>query len=134
MKCFRHHPIDAVGICANCGRALCSDCIPTSTASRVACSSDCASELAANTRALRLLLEKSTQSARASAFYCYLTGGLSAAAAVAAWFMLPSPFLIYFTGGCALALFAAGFWHGRVAGKDHSSGRSYDQKKEDLPR
>ena len=36
-------------------------------------------------------------------------------AAVAAWFMLPSPFLIFFTAGAALVLFAAGFWYGRGA-------------------
>ena len=69
-----------------------------------------------------MLLDKTAQSARASALYCYLTAGLSAGAAVAAWFMLPSPFLIYFTAACALALFAAGFWHGRVARK-HSVDR-----------
>jgi hypothetical protein len=40
---------------------------------------------------------------------------LSAGAAVAAWFMLPSPFLIFFTAGAALVLFAAGVWYGRGA-------------------
>jgi hypothetical protein len=115
MKCFNHNVNDAVAVCANCGRALCRDCVPASPAGRLTCTAECAAEIIAHSRALQLLLEKSEQSARASAFYCYLTGGLSAAAAVAAWYMLPSPFLIYFTGGCALALFAAGFWHSRVA-------------------
>jgi hypothetical protein len=27
--------------------------------------------------------------------------------------MLPSPFLILFTGGCAVVLIASGIWHGR---------------------
>jgi hypothetical protein len=115
MKCFKHNSTDAIAVCANCGRALCLQCIPSSTAGRLTCSTECTAEITGNSKALHLLLEKSQQSARASAFYCYLTGGLSAAAAVAAWFMLPSPFLIYFTGGCAGALFAAGFWHSRVA-------------------
>ena len=122
MKCFKHNLQDAVAVCAWCGRALCVECIPKDSAGRIACSTDCAAALAANTKAIQLLLDKSTQSAQASAFYCYLTGGLSAAAAVAAWFMLPSPFLICFTASCALALFAAGFWHGRVARK-HTDGR-----------
>jgi hypothetical protein len=122
MKCFKHHPVDAVAVCANCGRALCADCVPSSSKGRVACSTDCAAELAANAKALQWLVEKSMQSARASSLYCYLTSGLSAAAAVGAWFMLPSPFLIYFTAGCALALFAAGFWYGRVARK-HTDGQ-----------
>ena len=52
-------------------------------------------------QALQMILQRSVQSARASAFYCYLTAGLSAAAAIVAWFMLPSLFLILFTSGCA---------------------------------
>jgi len=117
VKCFKHNAIDAVAVCAYCGRALCAECIPSTSTGRIACSSDCATGLTANTKVLQLLLDKSAQTARASALYCYLTSGLSAGAAVAAWFMLPSPFLIYFTAACALALFAAGFWHGRVAKK-----------------
>ena len=125
MKCFRHNASEAVAICACCGRALCVECTASESVGRITCSSDCATALAANTKAIQLLLDKSAQSAQASAFYCYLTGGLSAGAAVAAWFMLPSPFLIYFTAACALALFAAGFWHGRVARKQ-TTGASMD--------
>ena len=115
MKCFNHNAADAVAVCAYCGRALCPACLPAPAASRVVCSSECKAALERNEQAMRLLLDKSVQSARASAFYCYLCGGLSAGAAVAAWFMLPSPFLIYFTAACALVCFAAGFWHGRGA-------------------
>jgi len=79
------------------------------------CSSDCATAFDRNERAVHVLLEKSAQTARATAFYCYLCAALSGAAAIVAWFMLPLPFLILFTGGCALVLFVAGFWHGRVA-------------------
>ena len=117
MKCFKHNSADAVAVCAYCGRAVCPDCVSAPTAARIVCSTECGSSLAHEGKAVQLLLDKSAQSARASAFYCYLTGALSAAAAVAAWFMLPSPFLIYFTGACALVLFAAGFWYGRVAKK-----------------
>jgi hypothetical protein len=117
VKCCKHNATDAVAVCAWCGRAVCAECVPPGAAERIACSANCTAALNANTKALASLLDKTAQSARASALYCYLTGGLSAGAAVAAWFMLPSPFLIYFTGACALALFAAGFWHGRVARK-----------------
>jgi len=117
MKCINHESADAVAVCMYCGRALCPACILSPTASRLVCSSGCNTALEHNERAVRLLLDKSVQSARANAFYCYLCGGLSAVAAVAALFMLPSPFLIYFTAGCSLVLFAAGFWHGRGAKK-----------------
>jgi hypothetical protein len=79
------------------------------------CSTECAAALERADTALQLLLQQGVQSAKASAFYCYLCSGLSAAAAVAAWFMLPSPFLIYFTGGCAVVLLAAGWWYGQTA-------------------
>jgi len=113
MKCFKHSS-EAIGVCAHCGRAVCSDCIDPSD-SRLACSAECAAALARGDQAIRQLLEKSAQNARASAFYCYLTGALSAAAAVGAWFLLPSPFLIMFTGGCAFVLIASGVWYSRTA-------------------
>ena len=116
MKCSTHHA-EAVAVCAYCGRALCKDCIQSPTAPRMVCSNDCAAALARADQALQMILQRSAQSARASAFYCYVSGGLSAAAAVVAWFMLPSPFLILFTGGCAVVLIASGIWHGRVAKK-----------------
>lgn len=114
MKCTKHSA-EAVAVCAYCGRALCLECVPSPKAARITCSPDCAAATARDSQVLQLLLDKSAQSAQASAFYCYLTGGLSAAAAVAAWFMLPSPFLIYFTGACAVVLILSGIWYQRSA-------------------
>jgi hypothetical protein len=81
------------------------------------CSEACASALAVNDQAIQLILLKSLQGLRASAFYCYLCGGLSGLAAVAAWFTLPSTFLMVFTAGCAVALLASGFWYSHIARK-----------------
>ena len=114
MKCFKHSA-EAVAVCAYCGRALCGDCIQSPTAPRMVCSDDCATALRRADQAMQMILHRSAQSARASAFYCYVSGGLSAAAAVVAWFMLPSPFLILFTGACAVVLIASGIWYGRGA-------------------
>jgi VIT1/CCC1 family predicted Fe2+/Mn2+ transporter len=114
MKCATHN-VEASAICAYCGRALCSECNKPSPGQRMVCSSDCGTALSRADKAIQLILQKSEQSARASAFYCYLCGILSAGAAVAAYFLLPSPFLILFTAACALALLISGFWYGRVA-------------------
>jgi len=81
------------------------------------CSAECEAALARNDRAVQLILQKSLQNLRASAFYCFLCGGLSAGAAIGAWFYLPQPFLIFFTGGCALVLITSGFWYGHAARK-----------------
>jgi hypothetical protein len=110
MKCFKHKT-DAIAMCSYCGRAVCADCVTSASAPRIVCSAECAAALAQNERALQLLLHKSVQSLKASAFYCYVCGGLSAAAGCVAWFMLPSSFLILFTGACAVVLIASGIWY-----------------------
>jgi hypothetical protein len=69
---------------------------------------------------MQMVLQQGVQNARASAFYCYLCGGLSAVAAIVAWFMLPSPLLILFTAGCALVLVVSGVWYGSIA-RRHTS-------------
>ena len=117
MKCLRHNSSDAVAVCSYCGRALCLDCIHNPTAPRLVCSSSCAESLSRGEKALEMILQQSVRSAQASAFYCYVCAGLSAAAAAVAWFMLPSPFLILFTGGCAVVLVLSGFWYSRANGR-----------------
>jgi hypothetical protein len=116
MKCFKHQ-IEAVAVCAYCGRAMCEQCVPSSTVPRMICSTECSAALAQQDRGLQTLLQKSVQTLKASAFYCYLCGGLSAAAAIVAWFLLPSTFLILFTGACAVVLFASGIWYTLVSRK-----------------
>jgi hypothetical protein len=118
MKC-QAHQTEAIAVCAYCGRALCADCAKPSVTQRMVCSDHCAASLTSDDRAMELVLQKSLQSARASAFYSYLCGGLSAAAAVGAYFCLPSPFLIYFTAGCSVVFIASGIWFGRIAKKQN---------------
>jgi len=121
MKCIKHKEADAVGVCTYCGRALCLDCIQTSTvANRLVCSINCSEALLRGEKVLETILEQTVRSAKASAFYCYLCGALSAAATVVAWFMLPSPFLILFTAGCSITLILSGIWYGRAAKKQSS--------------
>jgi hypothetical protein len=114
MKCSKHQ-IEAVAVCAYCGRALCGDCISSPGAVRMVCSEACATALTRQDRAMDFLLQKSLQNARASAFYCYLCGALSAAGAVVAKFTFPAPFLIFFMAGCGVVLFLSGFWYSRAA-------------------
>jgi predicted nucleic acid-binding Zn ribbon protein len=114
MKCTTHQ-IEAVAICAYCGRAACADCIKPSPTNRVVCSENCSAALERGDKAMEMILQKSFQTARASAFYSFLCGGLSAAGAIGAHFYLPSPFLIWFCGGCSVVCIASGIWYGRIA-------------------
>ena len=81
------------------------------------CSENCADALIRADAAMQLILQKSLQSARASAFYSYLCGGLSAAGTVGAYFYLPVPFLVWFIAGCSVVFTASGIWYGQIAKK-----------------
>ncbi|MEI9865719.1 MAG: hypothetical protein WDN00_14435 [Limisphaerales bacterium] len=118
MKCLPHQ-IEAVAVCTYCGRALCADCAKPTDTKRLVCSDICAVALTRNDKALQLILQKSLQSARASAFYSYLCGGLSAAGAVGAFFYLPVPFLVWFTAGCSVVFIASGIWYSSIARKQN---------------
>jgi hypothetical protein len=114
MKCFKHS-VEAVGVCAYCGRGICRECTIDSDTGRLLCSNGCGETLSRNDKAIQSILQKSLQTAKASALYCYLTAALSFGGAVAAYYTLPSPFLIWFAGGCGLVLLLAGLWYSRVA-------------------
>lgn len=116
MKCAVHQN-EAVGVCAYCGRGLCASCVKPAVTNRLVCSENCSAALTQADRALAMILQKSFQSARASAFYSYLCGGLSAAGAVGAYYYLPVPFLVWFTAGCSLVFLASGCWYSRIAKK-----------------
>ena len=118
MKCLLHQA-EAAAICTYCGRALCADCAKTSGTGRIVCSDACDTALTRNDQALQSILQKSLQSARASAFYSFLCGGLSAAGAVGAHFYLPVPFLVWFTAGCSLVFITSGIWYLRTARKQN---------------
>jgi hypothetical protein len=81
------------------------------------CSDACDTALIRADKAMELILQKSLQSAQASAFYSYLCGGLSAAGAVGAYYYLPVPFLMWFTAGCSVVFVASGVWYGQIAKK-----------------
>ncbi len=46
MKCFYHNSIDAVGICKNCNRGVCSECA-ADLKNGIACKNRCESEVQA---------------------------------------------------------------------------------------
>jgi hypothetical protein len=141
MKCSVHGA-EAVAVCCYCGRALCNECesgaqsgvtaqssATTKTAvvspSRSVCFEACATALEQPGAVLQQvpslnqqLLRQSLRNTQASALYCYLGGGLSLGGAVVAWFILPSTFLILFTGACGVMLLLSGFWYSRAARKE----------------
>jgi hypothetical protein len=110
MKCSIHNA-EAVAVCVWCGKALCPVCAKPSASQRMVCSDNCAAALGREARAIDMVLQKSLQNTRASAFYYFLCAVLMAAGGVGAWFYLPSPFLIWLCAGCAVVFTASGCWY-----------------------
>jgi hypothetical protein len=40
MKCYKHHEIDALGMCKNCNKGLCNECV-VDVGSGIACRNSC---------------------------------------------------------------------------------------------
>jgi hypothetical protein len=114
MKCANHHA-EANAVCAYCGRALCAECGRASPGQRTACSATCAAALTKADAAVELILQKSAQSARASALNCYLGGGIFVATGVLAAFIAPMPFLIIFPPALGIVLIISGIAYSRAA-------------------
>ena len=122
MRCAIHDT-EAFGVCAYCGRAVCTKCGNFAAGQKLACSDQCLAALGKTEKGIELLLQKSQQSARASAFYSYLCGGLSLFGAIGAGVYLPVPFLVWFTAGCAVVFIASGIRYSRIARNNHSRGQ-----------
>ena len=119
MKCHSH-AVDAIGVCAYCGRGVCANCAAASAdVPRLVCSTACATALTRADKAMASILRKSEQSARASSYYSYLCAALSTGGAIGAVYYLPHPYLIAFTSACALIFLASGYWYGRIARKQN---------------
>jgi hypothetical protein len=54
MKCFHHNSADAVGICVNCGKALCKDCTRQTPTQKLVCSIECETTTAAAAKTFAL--------------------------------------------------------------------------------
>ncbi len=57
MKCFNHPDVDAVGICKNCNKGLCKDCL-TEVENGIACTATCVDEV----KQINSLVNRSKQS------------------------------------------------------------------------
>jgi hypothetical protein len=116
MKCPVHQA-EAIGVCVYCGRAMCAECGKVPGPERFVCSEKCATTLGRNEQAVETLLLKNAQNARASAFYSYLCGGLSAGGAVGAGYYMPVPFLVWFTAACSAVFIISGIRYSMIARK-----------------
>jgi hypothetical protein len=117
MKCATHHD-DATAVCAYCGRALCPACERVASSARTACSTTCAEALAKSDQAIDLMLSKSIQMLKTTAYGCYLLGALFIVFAFWGHHVYPAMRLgppLMAVMGAGIVLW--GFWYQRVGSK-----------------
>jgi hypothetical protein len=85
------------------------------------CSDNCAAALGREAKVMDLVLQKSLQNTRASAFYYFLCAVLTGTGGIGAWYYLPSPFLIWFCAGCTVVFTASGVWYLWIARKSREA-------------
>jgi hypothetical protein len=100
---------------------MCRECGAGIGSGPLICSTGCADALSHQRDAIQSLVKYCNETRQASATYYFLSAALSAGGAVAAWFFMPLPFLVWFAGGCAVVMGITGFRHLRFQGKNLSS-------------
>ena len=75
MECFNHET-QGKGICSNCGKALCADCIQFTPTNKLCCSEACANEITIREAVDRQTLNKTKNSALSGAYGSYVLGAI----------------------------------------------------------
>jgi hypothetical protein len=71
MKCYNHQNVDAVGVCKNCRKGICHDCL-TDVGNGIACTATCIREVTEINRTLK----KRRNSGKLGYFFLIIMGFL----------------------------------------------------------
>lgn len=74
MKCYHHNDLEAVGICVNCGKALCLECATTYVKEKIYCSEPCRDSNNRFDEAIALIQSKTLKQNVIAAYGTYLAG------------------------------------------------------------
>jgi hypothetical protein len=116
MICGAHSDRQAVALCVNCGIGMCGSCAQKSARGKYVCSGECAHAANLTDEAMAALTSRTQRSAKATAWFCWLLGGLCAPLGALALFGEDKFLAVYLLGASAVFLFV-GTWYGRIAAK-----------------
>lgn len=110
MKCFNHSQADAIAVCVNCGKALCSACILKSAGGKLVCSQPCSESITAADLTVSYLRDRTAKgwSLLAYALLFPVSFVFLLVALFSAW--EEEWFLAFFLAPIVLILTLAGFW------------------------
>jgi hypothetical protein len=107
MKCIEGN--EALGICINCGKAICNSCKFIGNSTKYVCSSACNEEVVLHEHVTRLTLSRATNSAKASAYGSYVLAAIFLIFAIFEWFKNPNATLATFLLSAGFGLGIMGF-------------------------
>jgi hypothetical protein len=109
MNCFNHSNVIACGICVNCGKAICKECLYHNGNEKILCSKNCLEMSELSDKAIKMTLHKSMQNANISGWSMLSMGVI---------FLLAGAFLVYrefFVGSAYFLLFGVAGIIGGIA-------------------
>jgi len=119
MKCFNHNNNEAIGICVNCGKALCNACITKSEKDKITCSDACARSITKFENTIDIIQSKTLKQNRTAAYGCYVSGAIFSSFGAFHLFFAKSYFapLGIFLIVLGMAFFLWGTWYLKTANK-----------------
>ena len=113
MQCSSHNNVNATGVCAYCGRGLCSECARLSSTGQLACSENCETKLVAAARSLNATGANTLRLKVVTSYAYFLLGAISVAFALFALTLEGYWLLALWAGPLGIAMILAGFWYKR---------------------
>ena len=114
MNCFNHDVVTACGVCTNCGRAICKDCLFVNQGGKVLCSAKCEEQDSLSVQAVFLTLKKAKDGASVSAWFLFGIGAIFLVCGALLSYRGLSSASLYFLL-CGAAFIAGGAGYLRIA-------------------
>ena len=121
MVCGSHSERQAAALCVSCGVGLCGGCVQKSAKGRSVCSPECANFANVTDEAMAMLSSRTQRGTKATAWFCWLLGGLFAILGLLA-LVGGDKFLATYLLAPSVIFFFTGTWYGRIAKRASNGG------------
>jgi len=74
MNCAKHADKAVLGVCCSCGRTICETCNVAGVSGKLACSPQCAADIADHDAAIKLLLTKANRGSKTTGVFSIVAG------------------------------------------------------------
>jgi hypothetical protein len=108
MNCAKHVEALAIGICCNCGRAVCENCIQSADSRKLACSPECAMAISEIEMKIKAGITKTNRSSKTNGLFSIAAGIIFLIIGLYHLLFEPIPAMIILMLSIGLVLFISG--------------------------